>query len=316
MYLFNNSEDTVDEYKYENEVLKEDTEVEADEINITKEEAAFDHQIKYYLKEIGRVSLLSREEEKNLARRIAEGDEKARSDLIEANLRLVVSIAKKYINNGLPFMDLVQEGNIGLIKAVEKFDFKRGCKFSTYAIWWIRQAITRALADKARIIRIPVHTLDAIKAMLKVYQRLQQDMKKDPNLRDIAVKMGLNDQKIHELWGVIKTPISVETPVDMDGNFNISDYIEDKKTLSPMERVIKQNLSEMIQFVLDTLSEREKKIIEMRYGIGSNKEKTLEEIGEYFHLTRERIRQIEEKALQRLKDPDCIHPLMEFVQNS
>jgi RNA polymerase primary sigma factor len=275
-----------------------------------------DHQIKLYLREIGKVSLLTRDQEENLGRRIAKGDERAKAELIEANLRLVVSIAKKYTNCGLPFMDLVQEGNIGLIKAVEKYDYNRGCKFSTYAIWWIRQAITRALADKARIIRIPVHTLDAIKSMIKAHQRLVQDMKKEPSLKDIAGEMGVSVKKVRELLSVIKIPISVETPIDEFGNSSISDYIEDKRGASPVEFVIKQNLSEEVQNILDTLSEREKKIIEMRFGIGTNKEKTLEEIGRCFHLTRERIRQIEETALQRLKNPKCIFPLLDFVQNS
>jgi RNA polymerase primary sigma factor len=213
-------------------------------------------------------------------------------------------------------MDLVQEGNIGLIKAVEKYDYNRGCKFSTYAIWWIRQAITRALADKARIIRIPVHTLDAIKSMIKAHQKLIQDMKKEPSLKEIAGEMGVSVEKVRELLSVIKIPISVETPIDEFGNSSISDYIEDKRGSSPVDFVIKQNLTEEIQNILDTLSEREKKIIEMRFGIGTNREKTLEEIGRYFHLTRERIRQIEETALQRLKNPKCIFPLLDFVQNS
>jgi RNA polymerase primary sigma factor len=275
-----------------------------------------DHQIKLYLREIGKVALLTREQERDLGRRIAEGDEKAKAKLIEANLRLVVSIAKKYANSGLPFMDLVQEGNIGLIKAVEKFDYHRGCKFSTYAIWWIRQAITRALADKARIIRIPVHTLDAIKSMLKAHQRLIQNMKKEPNLQDIANEMGASVDKVRELLGVIKIPISVETPIDEYGNSSISDYIEDKRGASPVEWVIKQNLTEEIQNMLENLTDREKKIIEMRFGIGTYKEKTLEEIGRYFHLTRERIRQIEENALQRLKRPNFVCPLHDFIKNS
>ncbi len=315
MYALDNTEDYTIELEYSDEILENIDDTINTQAKISKF-SEVDHQIKFYLKEIGRISLLTREQEMILAKRIAEGDTKAKAELIEANLRLVVSIAKKYINNGLSFMDLVQEGNIGLIKAVEKFDYNRGCKFSTYAIWWIRQAITRALADKARIIRIPVHTLDAIKAMLKVYQKLQQDLQKEPNLKEIASELGISIKKVQELWGVIRTPVSVEAPIDQNGNFNLYDYIEDKNVPSPIERVIKQNLSAKIQSILHTLTEREKKIIEMRYGIGTNKERTLEEIGKHFHLTRERIRQIEEKALQRLQQPICINPLIEFVQKS
>jgi RNA polymerase primary sigma factor len=275
-----------------------------------------DNQVRVYLKEIGKVPLLDKDEEVELAIRIAAGDEKAKELLIKANLRLVVSIAKKYINSGLPFLDLVQEGNIGLMKAVEKFDHHKGCKFSTYAIWWIRQSITRALADKGRTIRIPVHTLDAIKNMMKSHQRLTQEMKKEPTVSEIAMDMGVPVQKIHELVGIIKNPISVETPIDELGNYNIVDYIEDKNSVSPMEMVFDYNLIEQIQKVLKTLTKREKTIIEMRYGIGVHKEQTLEEIGKYFHLTRERIRQIEEKALQRLKQPSRISPLADFVNKS
>ncbi len=275
-----------------------------------------DNQVRVYLKEIGKVPLLGKDEEIELAKRIAVGDEKAKELLIKANLRLVVSIAKKYINSGLPFLDLVQEGNIGLMKAVEKFDHTKGCKFSTYAIWWIRQSITRALADKGRTIRIPVHTLDAIKNMMKSHQRLTQEMKKEPTVSEIALDMGVPPQKIHELVGIIKNPISVETPIDELGNYNIVDYIEDKNSISPMDMVFDFNLIEQIQKVLKTLTKREKTIIEMRYGIGSHKEQTLEEIGKYFHLTRERIRQIEEKALQRLKQPNRISPLADFVNKS
>ena len=315
MYTFTDMKDTEEEY--DKEILgKPEVELDSDVDLEENENSDLDHHVKLYLREIGQVSLLTRDQEIDLAKRIAAGDKRAKADLVEANLRLVVSIAKKYVNSGLPFMDLVQEGNIGLIKAVEKFDYHRGCKFSTYAIWWIRQAITRALADKARIIRIPVHTLDAIKSMLKVHQRLIQDMKKEPNLQDIATEMGVTLKKVRQLLGVIKNPISVETQIDEFGNTNISDYIKDQKASSPMDRVIEQCLSEKIQGILHTLSEREKKIIEMRYGIGSHREKTLEEIGRYFHLTRERIRQIEEKALQRLKEPSSAHPLAEFIQNS
>ncbi len=275
-----------------------------------------DNQVRTYLKEIGKVPLLRKEEEIDIAKHIAEGNQKAKDLLIKANLRLVVSIAKKYINSGLPFLDLVQEGNIGLMRAVDKFDYRKGCKFSTYAIWWIRQSITRALADKGRTIRIPVHTLDAIKTMMKSHQKLTQKMKKEPTFNEIATDIGLPVKKIHDMIGIIKNPISVETPLDELGNYNIVDYIEDKNNASPMDTVIDYNLTEQMQKVLKTLTKREKIIIEMRYGIGTCKEQTLEEIGKYFHLTRERIRQIEERALLRLKQPNRITPLMDFINKS
>ena len=311
--------DTIDEDAMFEESSKDssdlDPSMEAEEKQKTFFEEC-DNQVRSYLREIGRVPLLSKEQEITIAKSIAEGNEKAKELLIKANLRLVVSIAKKYLNSGLPFLDLVQEGNIGLMKAVDKFDYRKGCKFSTYAIWWIRQSITRALADKGRTIRIPVHTLDAIKTMMKSHQKLMQKMKKEPTLSEIAYDMGVPVQKIYNLVGIIKNPISVETPLDELGNYNIVDYIEDKNSASPMDIVIDCNLIEQMQKVLKTLTKREKIIIEMRYGIGNNKEQTLEEIGRYFHLTRERIRQIEERALQRLKQPNRITPLMDFITKS
>jgi RNA polymerase primary sigma factor len=319
----NTSSNCLDDLDIEREVFEESSEDEADpEPNLEFEENSqrlldeCDNQVRAYLREIGKIPLLTKEDEVALAKRIARGDNEAKELLIKANLRLVVSIAKKYVSSGLPFLDLVQEGNIGLMKAVEKFDHHKGCKFSTYAIWWIRQSITRALADKGRTIRIPVHTLDAIKAMMKSHQKLMQRMKKEPTLSEIADDMEVPLQKIYELVGIIKNPISVETPIDELGNYNIVDYIEDKNNASPMDTILDGNLIEQIQKVLKTLTKREKIIIEMRYGIGTNREQTLEEIGKYFHLTRERIRQIEERALQRLKQPNRITPLMDFVNKS
>ena len=319
----NTSNNCLDNIDIESEVFEESSEDAADpEPNLEFEENSqrlldeCDNQVRAYLREIGKIPLLTKEDEVALAKRIARGDNEAKELLIKANLRLVVSIAKKYVSSGLPFLDLVQEGNIGLMKAVEKFDHHKGCKFSTYAIWWIRQSITRALADKGRTIRIPVHTLDAIKAMMKSHQKLMQRMKKEPTLSEIADDMEVPLQKIYELVGIIKNPISVETPIDELGNYNIVDYIEDKNNASPMDTILDDNLIEQIQKVLKTLTKREKIIIEMRYGIGTNREQTLEEIGKYFHLTRERIRQIEERALQRLKQPNRITPLMDFINKS
>jgi len=299
-------------------VSEEEEPPEPQEREVPRREDVSLDPVQHYLREIGRVRLLTPKEEIELARRIEKGDAAAREKMIQANLRLVVYIAKHYSSRsyGLSLLDLVQEGNIGLMKAVEKFDHHKGCKFSTYAIWWIRQSITRALADKGRTIRIPVHTLDAIKAMMKSHQKLMQRMKKEPTLSEIANDMEVPIQKIYELVGIIKNPISVETPIDELGNYNVVDYIEDKNNVSPMDTILDDSLIEQIQKVLKTLTKREKTIIEMRYGIGTNREQTLEEIGKYFHLTRERIRQIEERALQRLKQPNRITPLMDFVNKS
>jgi RNA polymerase primary sigma factor len=269
-----------------------------------------------YLKQIKKVPLLTREKEMDLAKRIAKGDEEAKKELIEANLRLVVSIAKKFINSALPFMDLIQEGNLGLIKAVEKFDYNRGCKFSTYAIWWIKQAIKRAIADKARIIRIPVNTLDTIKSMQRTQEKLIQGMKKEPTTGEIASEMELSLQKIEDLLSTVKDPISSYTSLDESGNLNISEFIEDKGLMSPLDRIIQRDLSEKIKNVLKMLPEKEKKIIELRFGIGKNKNMTLEQVSLRFKVTCERIRQIEEKALKRLKQPEYFQPLLDFIQNS
>ena len=272
-----------------------------------------DSQVRLYLRDISKVPLLTKDQEIDLAKRTAEGDEKARARLIEANLRLVVSIAKRYVNSGLPFLDLVQEGNIGLIKAVEKFDYLRGYRFCTYAVWWIRQTISRAVANKARIIRIPVHLLYTINSMLKAHQHLIQDIDEGPDFQDIADETELSIKEVQELFDLIKDPVSTDTPIEEFGNVNISDCIEDKRLPSPMDRVMTQDLSQKVKNVLHTLPEREKRIIEMHYGIGTNTEKTLDEIAGYFRITRERIRQLEEKALNRLKQPCCVSQLAEVV---
>ena len=274
-----------------------------------------DYDVKIYLREIAKVPLLSRKKEREYAQKIAMGDKKAKSDMTTANLRLVVNIAKRYINCGLPFLDLVQEGNLGLMKAVDKFDVSRECKFSTYAIWWIRQGITRALADKARTIRIPVHTMDAIKLLIKTHQRLLQENKREPDINELATAMGVSVKKVQELSNVIKNPISVEQPISEFGNYSIIDYMEDKQNMSALDKIINENLSQEIQKVLDTLSEREKSVVEMRFGIGSHGNKTLEEVGDRFNLSRERIRQIQHKAMSRLKEPERGKPLQDFINN-
>ena len=292
-------------FKTEGETEGETEEVESGFFEKT------DNYVRVYLKEIRKFPLLDKNEVIELAKRIVTGDEKAKELLIKANLRLVVSIAKKYINSGLPFLDLVQEGNIGLMKAVDKFDHHKGCRFSTYATWWIYQFITRALTDKERTIRIPHHILDAIRNMMKSHQRLIREMNAKPTIAEIALDMGVPVQKVHELMGIIKNPISLETPIDELENYNIGDYIEDKNSASPLEMVFNFNLIEQIQKVLKTLSEREKTIIEMRYGIGNYEEQTLEEIGKYFHLTRQRICHIEKRALQKLKKSNITSLVMD-----
>jgi RNA polymerase primary sigma factor len=273
-------------------------------------------QVKIYLRQIKEVPLLTNEQERDLAEKIAEGDEKAKKKLIEANLRLVVSIAKRYENKGLPFMDLVQEGNLGLIKAVEKFDHHRGCRFSTYAVWWIRQALNRALANKSRIIRIPVYTSEAIKSMQKVQKLLIQGMKKEPTRQEIASEMEVSLQRIENLLDSIKEPLSFQTLIDESGSLELSECVEDKNLSSPLDIIMKQELLEKIQDVLQMLPERERKVIELRYGIGTYKQLTLEEVSRLFHVTRERIRQIEKNALNRLQDPQYYKSLINFIKNS
>ncbi|MGA1840171.1 MAG: RNA polymerase sigma factor RpoD/SigA [bacterium] len=313
MNSYNDVEDLKDEY--EEEVFYRSynfSETETEDLENTKTYP----QAWIYLNQIKKVPLLTREKERELAKKIAKGDEDAKKELIESNLRLVVSIAKKYINSGLPFMDLIQEGNLGLIRAVEKFDYHRGCKFSTYAIWWIRQAIKRAIADKARIIRIPVNTLDTIKSMQRTQEKLIQGMKKEPTTGEIASEMELSLQKIEDLLSTVKDPVSTYTSLDESGNLNLSEFFEDKGLTSPLDRIIQQDLSEKIKNVLKMLPEKEKKIIELRFGIGRNKKMTLEQVSLRFKVTCERIRQIEEKAINRLKQPEYFQPLLEFIQNS
>lgn len=271
---------------------------------------------KTYFEEIKKVPVLTKEQESDLAKKIAQGDEWAKNRLIEANLRLVVSIAKRYEHKGLPFMDLVQEGNLGLIKAVEKFDHHLGCKFSTYAVWWIRQSLNRALANKSRLIRIPVYTSEAVKSVQKVKSRLIQGMKKEPTRQEIASEMEVSLQRIENLLDTVKEPLSFQTLIDESGSLELSECIEDKNLSSPLDVVMKQELLEKVQEVLQMLSERERKVIELRFGIGTYKQLTLEEISGLFHVTRERIRQIEKNALNKLQNPRYCKPLINFIKNS
>jgi len=272
--------------------------------------------VKMYLKEIGQVNLLTGEEEIELAKRIEEGDNDAKDALISANLRLVVSIAKKYTNRGMQFLDLIQEGNLGLIKAVEKFDYRKGFKFSTYATWWIRQAITRAIADQARTIRIPVHMVETINKMNRIQKQLVQDLGRDPTPEEIAEKMGsLTPEKVREIQKIAVEPVSLETPIGEEEDSHLGDFIEDKFALSPDQYANNQMLRDEIDLVLKTLTEREEKVLRLRFGLEDGRTRTLEEVGKEFDVTRERIRQIEAKALRKLKNPNKSKRLKEFMDD-
>ena len=273
--------------------------------------------VKMYLKEIGRVPLLSPEDEPDIARCIQNGDEEAKRTLISANLRLVVSIAKKYVGRGMLFLDLIQEGNMGLIKAVEKFDYTKGFKFSTYATWWIRQAITRAIADQARTIRIPVHMVETINKLTRVQRQLVQDLGRDPTAEEIAVKMeNITPEKVREIQKIALEPVSLETPIGEEDDSHLGDFIEDKDALSPDQYANNQLLKDEINMVLEGLTEREEKVLRLRFGLYDGRTRTLEEVGKEFNVTRERIRQIEAKALRKLKHPTRSKRLRDFVDKN
>ncbi|MDH6366774.1 MULTISPECIES: RNA polymerase sigma factor RpoD [Breznakia] len=270
--------------------------------------------VKMYLKEIGRVELLDPKEEPEIAKRIQEGDEEAKKKLIAANLRLVVSIAKKYVGRGMLFLDLIQEGNMGLAKAVEKFDYTKGFKFSTYATWWIRQAITRAIADQARTIRIPVHMVETINKLTRIQRQLVQDLGRDPTAEEIAEKMGgITPEKVREIQKIALEPVSLETPIGEEDDSHLGDFIEDKDAMSPDEYANNQLLKDEINMVLQGLTEREEKVLRLRFGLYDGRTRTLEEVGKEFNVTRERIRQIEAKALRKLKHPTRSKRLKDFM---
>lgn len=271
-----------------------------------------DDSVRVYLREIGKIPLLTMQQEINLARRIEEGDEDAQRKLIEANLRLVVSVAKKYTKRGLLFLDLIQEGNQGLIRAVEKFKFRMGYKFSTYAIWWIRQAITRAIADQARTIRIPVHMVETINKLRKASRKLVQKFGRDPLPEELALEVGLPVEKVKNIMKTAMDPVSLETPINGEEDSHLGDFVEDKTALSPAETAFNLILKEQINKVLATLTERESKVIQYRFGLEDGWQRTLEEVGQKFGVTRERIRQIEAKALRKLRHPSRSKKLKEF----
>lgn len=270
--------------------------------------------VRMYLKEIGRVDLLSAEEEINLAHRIEQGDEEAKRRLAEANLRLVVSIAKRYVGRGMLFLDLIQEGNMGLIKAVEKFDYRKGFKFSTYATWWIRQAITRAIADQARTIRIPVHMVETINKLIRVQRQLLQDLGREPTPEEIAEDMDLTPDKVREILKIAQEPVSLETPIGEEDDSHLGDFIEDQDATSPSEHAAYELLKEQLEDVLDTLTDREENVLRLRFGLDDGRTRTLEEVGKVFGVTRERIRQIEAKALRKLRHPSRSKRLKDFLE--
>jgi len=270
--------------------------------------------VRMYLKEIGRVDLLSAEEEVNLALRIEQGDEEAKRRLAEANLRLVVSIAKRYVGRGMLFLDLIQEGNMGLIKAVEKFDYRKGFKFSTYATWWIRQAITRAIADQARTIRIPVHMVETINKLVRVQRQLLQDLGREPTPEEIGEDMDLPPEKVREILKIAQEPVSLETPIGEEDDSHLGDFIEDHEATSPSEHAAYELLKEQLEDVLDTLTDREENVLRLRFGLDDGRTRTLEEVGKVFGVTRERIRQIEAKALRKLRHPSRSKRLKDFLE--
>ncbi|WP_284641288.1 RNA polymerase sigma factor RpoD [Paenibacillus silviterrae] len=274
-----------------------------------------DDPVRMYLKEIGRVGLLSGEEEVKLALRIEQGDEEAKRRLAEANLRLVVSIARRYVGRGMLFLDLIQEGNMGLIKAVEKFDHRKGFKFSTYATWWIRQAITRAIADQARTIRIPVHMIETINKLVRVSRQLLQDLGREATPEEIAKAMELSEEKVREIMKISQEPVSLETPIGEENDSNLGDFIEDQDALAPADAAAFELLREQLEEVLDTLTEREENVLRLRFGLDDGRTRTLEEVGKVFGVTRERIRQIEAKALRKLRHPSRSRRLKDFMDS-
>ena len=304
------------------EVIKEDAIPEAElnaepveeEIDISVPEGiSIDDPVRMYLKEIGKVPLLSADEEISLAQRMEEGDEEAKKRLCEANLRLVVSIAKRYVGRGMLFLDLIQEGNLGLIKAVEKFDYRKGYKFSTYATWWIRQAITRAIADQARTIRIPVHMVETINKLIRVSRQLLQEYGREPQPDEIADVMGISEEKVREIIKIAQEPVSLETPIGEEEDSHLGDFIPDDDAPAPADAAAFTLLKEQLMGVLSTLTPREEKVLKLRFGLEDGRARTLEEVGKEFNVTRERIRQIEAKALRKLRHPSRSRKLKDSI---
>lgn len=304
--------DVVEEMEIPDDITSDISELESD-LGGT-EGVAIDDPVRMYLKEIGKVPLLSAAEEIEIAKRMADGDQDAKKQLAEANLRLVVSVAKRYVGRGMLFLDLIQEGNLGLIKAVEKFDYRKGYKFSTYATWWIRQAITRAIADQARTIRIPVHMVETINKLIRVNRQLLQEYGREPRPDEIVREMGISEEKVREIIKVAQEPVSLETPIGEEEDSHLGDFIPDDDAPAPAEVAAFTLLKEQLMEVLDTLTPREEKVLRLRFGLDDGKARTLEEVGREFNVTRERIRQIEAKALRKLRHPSRSKKLKDFLE--
>lgn len=305
--------DTDDDVDIDN-MIAEEEEVDMENIDLSVPEGvSIEDPVRMYLKEIGKVPLLSAEREIELAKRMEEGDEDAKKELAEANLRLVVSIAKRYVGRGMLFLDLIQEGNLGLIKAVEKFDYHKGYKFSTYATWWIRQAITRAIADQARTIRIPVHMVETINKLIRVSRQLLQELGREPLPEEIAKELDMPVERVREILKISQEPVSLETPIGEEEDSHLGDFIQDDNVPVPAEAAAQTLLKEQLDEVLDTLTEREQKVLRLRFGMNDGRARTLEEVGKEFDVTRERIRQIEAKALRKLRHPSRSKKLKDFL---
>ncbi len=305
--------DTDDDVDIDN-MIAEEEEVDMENIDLSVPEGvSIEDPVRMYLKEIGKVPLLSAEREIELAKRMEEGDEDAKKELAEVNLRLVVSIAKRYVGRGMLFLDLIQEGNLGLIKAVEKFDYHKGYKFSTYATWWIRQAITRAIADQARTIRIPVHMVETINKLIRVSRQLLQELGREPLPEEIAKELDMPVERVREILKISQEPVSLETPIGEEEDSHLGDFIQDDNVPVPAEAAAQTLLKEQLDEVLDTLTEREQKVLRLRFGMNDGRARTLEEVGKEFDVTRERIRQIEAKALRKLRHPSRSRKLRDYL---
>lgn len=320
-YLENNKVDVLAPIEVSDEDIDEDALLEIEEENLDLENldltipdgVSIEDPVRMYLKEIGKVPLLSPEEEIELAQRMEDGDIEARKRLAEANLRLVVSIAKRYVGRGMQFLDLIQEGNLGLIKAVEKFDYHKGYKFSTYATWWIRQAITRAIADQARTIRIPVHMVETINKLLRVSRQMLQDLGREPQPEEVAKMMDMSVERVREILKISQEPVSLETPIGEEDDSHLGDFIQDEHVAVPADAATFTLLREQLMEVLETLTEREQKVLCLRFGLADGRARTLEEVGKEFNVTRERIRQIEAKALRKLRHPSRSKKLKDYL---